>query len=59
LAAYIENPNDGAACASVAYHLGLYDSENVIVAERTGTTFIMPGGITPVFIGALIRVIAR
>jgi hypothetical protein len=52
-AAYIENPNDGAGVRAVEYRFKLYDSENVIVAERTGTTFIMPGRITPVFQGGI------
>ena len=51
--AYIENPNDGAGIEKVGYRFGLYDSENVLVAERTGTTYVMPGGVTPVFEGAI------
>lgn len=53
VAAYIENPNDGAGVRSAQYRFKLYDAENVIVAERTGTTFIMPGRITPVFQGGI------
>jgi hypothetical protein len=45
---YIENPNSGAGVALAHYRFGLYDSGNVLVAEREGTTYIMPGGITPV-----------
>ena len=51
--AYIENPNSTAGVASVKYRMALYDSENVLVAERFGTTPIMPGGITPVFEGGI------
>lgn len=51
--AYIENPNAGAGVAEVKYRMALYDSENVLVAERFGTTPIMPGGITPVFEGGI------
>lgn len=52
-ASYIENPNDGAGVASANYIFKLYDSDNVLVAERTGSTFIMPGRVTPVFEGAI------
>jgi hypothetical protein len=46
--AYVVNPNSNAGVTQVNYKFGLYDSDNVLVAERDGTTFIMPGGITPV-----------
>lgn len=51
--AYIENPNDGAGVAQVAYRFRLYDSSNVLVTDRQGTTYIMPGGITPIFEGGI------
>ena len=51
--AYIENPNRDAGVPLVYYRFGLYDERNVLVAERQGRTFIMPGGITPVFQGAI------
>lgn len=51
--AYIENPNEGAGIQKINYRFGLYDERNVLVAERVGTTFIMPSGITPVFEGAI------
>ena len=47
--AYIENPNPKAGVPSANYKFSLYDSQNILIAERTGTTYIMPGGITPVF----------
>ena len=47
--AYIQNSNESAGISSASYHLGLYDDRNILVAERTGATFIMPGSITPVF----------
>ena len=47
-AAAIQNPNQNAGVASVSYQISLYDSGNVLVAERDGTTFIMPGAVTPV-----------
>ncbi len=52
--AYIANPNLNAGATDVHYHVALYDSDNILVAERDGTTFIMPGGgITPVLITGL------
>src|SRR3989338_11227858 len=45
---YIGNPNPEAGVALAHYRVGLYDSQNILIAERVGTTFIMPGGITPV-----------
>lgn len=47
--AYIENSNKGAGIQQIGYRFGLYDDENVLVSERTGTTYVMPGTITPVF----------
>jgi hypothetical protein len=46
--AYIQNPNDNAGVANVRYRFGLYDADNVLVAERTGSMFLMPGAVTPV-----------
>ena len=51
--AYVENPNREAGVRAVGYRFGLYDERNVLVAERFGTTYVMPGGITPVFEGAI------
>lgn len=47
--AYVQNPNADAGVPSVTYQFGLYDANNVLIAERSGTTFIMPGGVTPIF----------
>lgn len=47
--AYIQNSNDTAGVRNIVYRFALYDSQNVLVAEREGSTFIMPGAITPVF----------
>ena len=52
-AAYLENPNDGAGVRAVGYLFKLYDTENILVAERAGRTFIMPGRTTPVFQSAI------
>ena len=51
--AYIDNPNQSAGVINAPYSLSLYDSQNVLVADVSGTTSIMPGGITPVFIGGI------
>jgi hypothetical protein len=51
--AYIQNPNADAGVASANYEFSLYDSQNVLIAEKTGTTYIMPAGITPVFVSGI------
>ena len=60
--AYVQNPNPQAGVVSAHYKFSLYDSQNILVAERTGTTYIMPGGITPVFTSSIDtgnRIVAR
>ncbi len=47
--AYIENPNPHAGVPAANYKFSLYDSQNILIAEQTGTTYIMPGDVTPVF----------
>jgi len=51
--AYIENPNDGVGVLRAPYRFKLYDEQNVLVAEREGVMFVMPGPITPVFEGQI------
>ena len=51
--AYIQNPNENAGIRAVKYRFGLYDERNVLIAERRGEVFLMPGGITPIFEGAI------
>ncbi len=51
--AYIENPNRGAGVESVRYSFGLYDERNILVTKKEGTTFVMPNGVTPVFLGSI------
>lgn len=51
--AYIQNPNRDAGVRQARYHFGLYDAQNVLVAEREGTMYIMPGAITPVLEGRI------
>ncbi|MDZ4226933.1 MAG: hypothetical protein U1D26_00465 [Patescibacteria group bacterium] len=47
--AYLQNPNKGAGVASARYRFSLYDADNILIAEREGGHFIMPGSITPIF----------
>ncbi|HEY4522050.1 MAG TPA: hypothetical protein VJH91_00200 [Candidatus Paceibacterota bacterium] len=51
--AYIQNPNEQAGVRAVRYRFGLYDGMNVLVAERIGTTYIMPAAVTPVHEGGI------
>ncbi|MBV9159937.1 MAG: hypothetical protein JO019_05070 [Candidatus Kaiserbacteria bacterium] len=51
--AYIQNPNDNAGVRSAPYRFSYYDADNILIGERTGTTYLMPGTITPVFEGAV------
>jgi hypothetical protein len=51
--AYVENPNEGAGVIAAPYRFRLYDSRNILVAEREGSTYLMPGTVTPVFEGAI------
>lgn len=51
--AYVENPNENAGVFLAPYRFKLYDARNVLVAEREGASYIMPGTITPVFEGAI------
>ena len=60
--AYIQNPNKEAGVMSAAYKFSFYDANNVLVAERAGTTAILPGAITPVYAAQIVsgsRVIAH
>lgn len=47
--AYVVNENADAGVKSVRYRFGLYDAQNVLIAERKGAMFIMPASITPVY----------
>lgn len=51
--AYVENSNAGAGIRDISYLFKLYDDRGVLVAERRGLTSLVPGGITPVFEGAI------
>ncbi len=51
--AYIRNANEQAGMRSIRYRFSFYDERNIIVAEREGQTYIMPGAVTPVFEGGI------
>lgn len=51
--AYIENPNKNAGVQEANYEFSLYDSQNILIAQQSGTTYIMPGGVTPVFVSGI------
>lgn len=51
--AYIENPNVNAGVARAPYRFKLYDDANVLISEIEGVTPVMPGTVTPVFIGGV------
>lgn len=51
--AYIQNPNPEAGVRAVRYMFRFYDERNVIVTEREGLTYIMPGSVTAVFEGGI------
>ena len=60
--AYIQNPNKDAGVREARYRFSLYDSQNILIAERQGTMYIMPAATTPVFeagINAGNRVVAH
>ena len=40
LAAYVENPNSNSSNPQATYSFKVYDANNILLAERTGTTFI-------------------
>jgi Mg-chelatase subunit ChlD len=60
--AYVENPNPRAAATEATYAFRIFDTNNVLIAEREGRTLLMPGRITPIFednVGVGNRVPAR
>ncbi len=46
--ASVQNSNQNAGVARAHYRFSLYDTQNILVAEREGDTFIMPGAVTPI-----------
>ena len=60
--AYIQNPNKDAGVRAAHYRFGLYDPKNILIAEREGIMFVMPGATTPVIeakIGTGNRIVAH
>jgi hypothetical protein len=51
--AYVENNNKNAGIASMNYEFRLYDASDILVARRTGKTFIDSNGINPIFEGGI------
>lgn len=47
--AYVENPNRHAGVREIGYVFRVVDDRNTIIAQRQGTTFITPNGISPLF----------
>ncbi len=50
---YVENANQIAGVHSISYIFKLYDTDGVVIARRTGTTFLPPKKISPIFEGAV------
>lgn len=46
---YVENSNFDAGVDSIEYVFQLFDSRNIIIAERRGKTFLTTNGLTPIF----------
>ena len=51
--AYVENPNVNAGVMHAPYIFRLYDDNNILISEIPGVTSIMPGTVTPVFVGGV------
>ncbi len=51
--AYVTNPNRDLYAEGVPYQFKLYNSSNILIAERRGKTSIFPGASFPVFSGAI------
>jgi hypothetical protein len=47
--AYIENPNTNASVSQIAYNFKFYDDNNILLSERSGTTFIPVKKAFPIF----------
>ena len=47
--AMVRNPSTTAGTESLPYKFYLYDAENILVAERTGTMTLHPGEVVPLF----------
>ena len=47
--AYVENPNLNSGVSKLVYRFKFYDSDNILISERKGETFIPPNKIFGVF----------
>ena len=47
--AMVKNQNVNASAQSISYSFSLYDDKNLLIAERTGTTFLEPGATAAIF----------
>lgn len=48
--AYVDNPNPGAAAHALHYTIQLYDSGNVVVAQKEGTVDLPPNSTVPIYV---------
>ena len=51
--AQVENPNINVYAKSVPYRFRMFDENNVMIAERDGTAFMLPNTIFPIFESAI------
>ncbi len=51
--AYVQNKNAGLGASALGYTFTLYDEKGGLITSRTGTTFLPPDGIYPIFEGRI------
>ncbi len=51
--AYVQNPNPNVETKRLPYTFKLYDSEGILVSQKTGSTFVPAGSRFPVFEGGI------
>lgn len=51
--AYIENRNQTIGTTELPYTFSLYNEAGALITERTGTTFLPPGSVYPIFEGRI------
>ncbi|MCI0533494.1 hypothetical protein L0Y49_04720 [bacterium] len=51
--AFLENPNTIAAVREILYNIKIYDSQNILIAEKFGKTFLLPSEQFAVFEGRI------
>ncbi len=47
--AMVTNPESNAGTTALPYVFQLFDNQNILIAERRGTTFLQPGDVIPLF----------